>query len=274
MSYCEGGGGSPRNGTASFHPGRTPNHRTTSVSLPELCAAMGMPVPPDAAFETERFPRILASAGGRLHTIGERSCAMYVVVSGAFKICALTEDGREHIVRFAGGGDVLGAEGLATPVLNTSAITMSDSVVIAIAYGQLRQLRRQYPEFQHALYTLISGEVIRAQTHMRLLGTHTAEARVARFLIELGRQQEALGHAGTTFELRMSRAEIGSYLGITLETVSRTMSAFARLRLIAFEKRRITLLAVGALESITFLPALRGPSAEKNRHKGLDQTPE
>ena len=263
MSYCEGGGGSPGKGAARSYPVSTPNHRTSSVSLPELCAAMRIPVPPDAELDTERFPCILAYAGCRLHTMGERSHAMYVVVSGAFKVFALTEDSREHIVRFAVGGDVLGAEGLATPVLNTSAITMSDSVVIAIAYGQLRQLGRQYSEFQHALYGLISREIIRAQRHMSLLATHMAEARVARFLIELGRQREALGYAGTTFDLRMSRAEMGSYLGITLETVSRTMSAFVRLGLIAFEKRSITLLDVGALESLRTLPSLRCLSSEK-----------
>ena len=75
MSYCEGGGGSPGKGAARSYPVSTPNHRTSSVSLPELCAAMRIPVPPDAELDTERFPCILAYAGCRLHTMGERSHA-------------------------------------------------------------------------------------------------------------------------------------------------------------------------------------------------------
>ncbi len=116
---------------------------------------------------------------------------------------------------------------------------LEDSEVCIIPFAQLEQLAMSLPALQHQLLRLLSGDISRDQGLMLLLGSMSAEQRLAAFLLSLSRRHQRLGFAADRFMLRMTREEIGSYLGLTLETVSRLLSRFQRDEWIAVHQRDV-----------------------------------
>jgi CRP/FNR family transcriptional regulator len=122
-----------------------------------------------------------------------------------------------------------------------SATALEDSEVCVIPFAELTALTLRIPVLQQELFRLLSRDIARDHGLMLLLGSMTAEQRLAAFLLSLSRRYKRLGYAADRFVLRMTREDIGSYLGLTLETVSRLMSRFQRDRLISAQQREIEL---------------------------------
>jgi len=134
-------------------------------------------------------------------------------------------------------------------------VALSECNLILLPFKKLISLGKDHPELEDTIYDLLSQELVRKQGMAGMLGSMGAEARVARFLLAMAGRFEGMGYSGKQFNLRMTRHEIGSYLGLTLETVSRTLSNFNEIGLISVYQRTIEIKDQTALESLRRLPS-------------------
>ncbi|KAF1058137.1 helix-turn-helix domain-containing protein [Burkholderia gladioli] len=165
--------------------------------------------------------------------------SLYAVRSGSFKTVVMHRDGREQVTGFQITGETLGLDGVCEVVHHCDAIALEDSTVCVIPFAQLEAACREMRLLQQHVHQLLAGEIVRESRAMMLLGTMTAEQRVASFLLNLSARFKARGYSPAEFNLRMTREEIGCYLGMTLETVSRMLSKFQRNGLIDSRGRQI-----------------------------------
>lgn len=147
---------------------------------------------------------------------------LYAIRSGFFKICIADQEGREQVTGFHMMGEIMGMDAISTEAHAWSAVALEDSEVCDVPFGRLEELSRDIPSLPRHFHQIMSREIVRDQGEMLLLGSMQAEDRLATFLLNLSQR----GYSATCFNLRMTREEIGSYLGLKLETVSRTFSTF------------------------------------------------
>ena len=178
------------------------------------------------------FTRRKVKSAQTLYREGERFQFVYAVRSGTFKSSLTLADGREQVSGFHIAGELMGLDGVAQGSHASGATALEDAEVCAIPYAQLTELAAGSSGTQHLVSRLMSREIVREQSLMLLLGSMNAEERLTAFLLNLSQRLKARGYSAHEFHLRMTRAEIGSYLGMTLETVSRTFSAFQQQRLL------------------------------------------
>jgi CRP/FNR family transcriptional regulator len=133
----------------------------------------------------------------------------------------------------------MGLDGMATDRYSCDAIALEDAEVCIMPFGKIEDLSREIKALQTHLHRIMSREIVRDQNIMLLLGTMRAEERLAAFLVNLGQRLQARGFSSTDMVLRMTREEIGSYLGLKLETVSRTFSKFVEDGLITVKQKVI-----------------------------------
>jgi CRP/FNR family transcriptional regulator, anaerobic regulatory protein len=207
--------------------------------LRELCLPCGMEGSDIERLDNMMFSRHRIKAGRALYRDGDRFDFIYAVRSGTFKTSLDLADGREQVSGFYLGGEVMGLDGVAHGHHASSATALEDAEVCAIPYAHLTELSAANSGMQHMVSRLMSREIVREHSLMLLLGSMNAEERLAAFLLNLSQRLKARGYSSTEFHLRMSRAEIGSYLGMKLETVSRTFSAFQQQGLLEVDKRHI-----------------------------------
>ena len=170
--------------------------------------------------------RLKVSQGDALFRAGDRFDSLFAVWTGFFKTVLTTAQGREQVTGFEMAGDLLGLDGIYADRHAVDAIALEDSQVCVIPFGALQSLAREEPMLQQRLHRLMSLEIVSDHRAMLHLGSMYAEERLAVFLLDLAARLEARGYSGSSLLLRMSRAELGSYLGLKLETVSRTLSRF------------------------------------------------
>lgn len=188
--------------------------------------------------------------GDTLFRSGTAFHYLYIVRAGMFKSIVLDADGREQVTGFHMTADMLGLDGIATEVCQSSAIALEDSEVWEIPFSRLEAQCRQDPGMQRLLHRLMSREIQRDYHIMLMLGSMSADERLAAFLVNLSQRMVARGYSATQFILRMSRREIGSYLGLTLETVSRVFSRFQREGLLRAALKSIELRDVEQLRAM------------------------
>ncbi|WP_327212925.1 helix-turn-helix domain-containing protein [Ramlibacter sp. Leaf400] len=167
--------------------------------------------------------------------------------SGTFKSELQLADGREQVSGFHMAGELMGLDGLAQGRHASGATALEDAEVCAIPYGQLADLSAGSAALQAVVTRLMSREIVREHSLMLLLGSMSAEERLAAFLLNISQRMKARGWSPSEFHLRMSRAEIGSYLGLKLETVSRTFSAFAQQGLLQVDRRHVRIVDLEGL---------------------------
>lgn len=170
------------------------------------------------------FARRRVKRGGTLFNAGAEFGSLYSIRSGFFKTVAIDGDGREQVTGFHMTGELLGLDGVGAGAYDVTAIALEDSEVCAMPFAMLESFARETPAFQRHLHCMLAREIVANHGIMMLLGSMTAEQRVAAFLTNLSMRLERRGNSPTEFRLRMSREEIGTYLGIKLETVSRVFS--------------------------------------------------
>jgi CRP/FNR family transcriptional regulator len=185
--------------------------------------------------------------GDYLYRSGSKFGSLYAIRTGFFKTQVLHEDGREQVTGFQMAGEIIGLDAISTDVHTCDAVALEDSEVCELPFNQLEELSRQLPALQRHLHKIMSREIVRDQGIMLLLGSMRAEERLAAFLLNLSQRFAARGYSSTAFRLRMTRQEIGSYLGLKLETVSRTLSYFQETRLIDVHNKSIELLDMSRL---------------------------
>jgi len=205
-----------------------------AVSRCSACALRAVCMPPDlSSAEFQQLDAIVFTTrtvrrGEALFRTHDGFQSLYSVHTGSFKTVVMHRDGHEQIVGFHIPGEPLGLDGVCSGMHNCEAIALEDSTVCIIPFAQFESLCHDSPRMQRHLYRLMSSEIVRESSLMMLLGTMTAEQRLASFLLDLAARFKARGYSGVQFNLKMSREEIGCFLGIKLETVSRMFSRFHR----------------------------------------------
>ena len=170
---------------------------------------------------------------------GSRFDVIFQVWTGVFKTVMTTNQGREQVTGFSMGGDLMGVDGIDTGRHSVDAIALEDSQVCVIPYATLERLGREIPPLQQQFHRMMSREIVNDHSVMLHLGSMCADERVAAFLLNLTDRLRSRGFSASSLVLRMSRDEIGSYLGLTLETVSRTFSKFQANGLLFVRQRQI-----------------------------------
>ena len=196
----------------------------------------------------------LVRKGEALFRTGDQFESIYTLRSGSAKTVVSDADGHEHVNGFYLQGDILGLGGISTERHHCDATALEDCVAGYISFGHLEALCRQTHSLQQEMYRLLSAEIVRESTRLMVLGSHGADQRVANFLLDVRARLNARGEAGCGFRLRMTREDIGSYLGLTLETVSRTFSRLQHEGLIEIRVKHVTLLDIEGLERLRRWP--------------------
>ncbi len=219
----------------------------STCSMRELCLPMGIATEDLRRIDALLERRIRLRKGDTLYRAGDAFNALYAIRIGSLKTTVRIEDGREQVSGYHMLGDIIGLDGVGTDRHGCQAIALEDSDVCVLPFERIEELARAVPPLQHNLHRLLAKEIARDQGMMLLLGTMRAGERLAAFLISLAERYGRRGYSTTEYVLRMTREEIGSYLGIKLETVSRMFSRFQDEGLIRVQGREVKLLDPAAL---------------------------
>jgi CRP/FNR family transcriptional regulator len=208
-------------------------------SLRELCLPVGL-----GAEELRELDRLIKRRrtlrkGELLYRFGDPFHALYAIRRGALKTTGLMEDGRVQVTGFYLPSELLGTDAINADQYPCSAEALETSEVCEIPYSELEALAGRLSGLRHQLLRIMSREIVRDERQLMLLGRMTAEERLASFLLGLSRRQARLGMSPTELRLTMSRQDIGDYLGLALETVSRLFSRFQDDGLIGVHGRQI-----------------------------------
>lgn len=188
--------------------------------------------------------------GGVLFRIGDPFTSLYAIRTGFFKTCIATEDGRDQVTGFQMSGEIIGLDGIGGDVHTCNAIALEDAEVCVMPFDQLEEIARSVPPVQSYLHKTMSREIVREHSVMLLLGSMRAEERLATFILNLVQRLHARGFSSSELVLRMTREEIGSYLGLKLETVSRTFSKFVDDGIMEVKQRHVRIRDLPALQRL------------------------
>lgn len=173
---------------------------------------------------------------------GEPFTSVYAVRAGTLKAYATADNGEEQITGFYLPGEIFGMDGLAKNRHVSSAVALETAAICEIPFEHLSELSTRIPSLQRHFFQLLSSEIAQDRRMIAMLGKHSAEQRIAALLLSISARNARRKLSGTAFRLPMSRSDIGNYLGLTIETVSRIFSRLQKLGLIAAEQREIELL--------------------------------
>lgn len=222
-----------------------------SCNLRELCApCCGLTRSEKDAAASLGFSRTRVRRGETLYRNGDRFTSLYAVRYGFFKSVSLLEDGRDQVTGYSIAGEVMGVDGMGPERHACDTVALEDSEVCTIVFAELLALAQEIPSLQRHFYKMMSREIVREQSVMLQLGTMNAEERVAMMLLDLSKRFAAHGYSSAEFNLRMTREEIGSYLGLKLATVSRTFSRFQEEGLIAVQQKFVRICDRARLELV------------------------
>jgi CRP/FNR family transcriptional regulator len=229
-----------------------PDLRTacSACNLRELCLPVGLSGPDLKRLDSLVAQRRQLARGEDLFRAGDRFTSVYAVRTGFFKTGLTLEDGREQVTGFQMTGELLGLDGISTDAHTVTATALEDSQVCIIPFDQLEELSRDFTELQRQFHKIMSREIVRDHGVMLLLGSMKAEERLAAFLVNLTQRLHSRGYSSSEVVLRMTREEIGSYLGLKLETVSRTFSRFQDEGLLDVKQRQIRILDQARLKDL------------------------
>ena len=188
--------------------------------------------------------------GTTLFRNGESFQSLFAIRTGFFKTCVTAEDGRDQVTGFQMAGEIIGLDGIVNDHHTCDAVALEDAEVCVMPFDRIGELSREVNALQHHVHRIMSREIVREHGVMLLLGSMRAEERLAAFLLNLVQRLHARGFSRSELVLRMTREEIGSYLGLKLETVSRTFSKFAEDGIVEVRQRHVRIIDTAALRRI------------------------
>lgn len=239
----------PRPGSQS-----TPPHdlraRCSACSMHQLCLPMGL-----GESDMERLDEIIGRRrkvprDGHLYRVGDSFTNLYAIRLGHFKTHQINPSGDQQITGFQMAGELLGMDAISTDRHHCNAVALEDSEVCEIPFARLEALFAEMPTLLHHFHRMMSQEITREQGVMLLLGNMRAEQRFAAFLTNLSSRYSARGYSSSAFQLRMTREEIGNYLGLTIESISRLLSKFKKQGWIKVNNRELELLDPPTLKAV------------------------
>jgi CRP/FNR family transcriptional regulator len=223
----------------------------STCNLREICLPVGL-----TRIELDYIDRRLVAArrkvrrGDHLYRTGDTFESLFAVWVGSFKTFVSAADGREQVTGFQMTGELLGLDGIDSGRHEIDAVALEDSQVCVIHFHRLEELTKEVPSLKLQLQRLMSREIVRSQGVMLLLGSMYADERLAAFLLNLAHRLQARGLSATAVTLRMSREEIGSFLGLTVATVSRTFSKLQSQGLLFVNNRQIRITDLLGLKQV------------------------
>ncbi|MBK7049494.1 MAG: fumarate/nitrate reduction transcriptional regulator Fnr [Rhodoferax sp.] len=222
----------------------------SNCNLRELCMPMGLSLE-----ELDRLDDVVAirrkiKRGTTLFRNGEKFMSLYAIRTGFFKTCVASEDGRDQVTGFQMAGEVIGLDGIVNDHHTCDAVALEDAEVCVMPFDRIEELSREINSLQRHVHKIMSREIVREHGVMLLLGSMRAEERLATFLLNLVQRLHARGFSQSELVLRMTREEIGSFLGLKLETVSRTFSKFVEENIVEVKQRHVRILNTELLRDI------------------------
>ncbi|GAB3492263.1 fumarate/nitrate reduction transcriptional regulator Fnr [Curvibacter fontanus] len=222
----------------------------SNCNLRELCMPLGL-----NAEEIDRLDLMVANRrkikrGEALFRNGDKFSSLYAIRTGFFKTCVASEDGRDQVTGFQMAGEIIGLDGIVSDHHSCDAVALEDAEVCVMPFDRIEDLSREINGLQRHVHKIMSREIVREHGVMLLLGSMRAEERLAAFLLNLVQRLHARGFSQSELILRMTREEIGSYLGLKLETVSRTFSKFVEDGMVEVKQRHVRILDTEALNRL------------------------
>ena len=222
----------------------------SNCSLRELCLPVGLSTDEMRRLDGLVGTRRNVRRGEALFRDNDPFASLYAVRAGFFKACATSADGRDQVTGFMMAGDLMGFDGIGHDRHRCDAVALEDSQVCVIPYAQLEALSRDMPELQRQLNRIMSREIVREHGVMMMLAGMRADERLAAFLSNLARRLEMRGFSPSALILRMTRQEIGTYLGLKLETVSRCFGRLCDEGILDVRHRNVRILDPAALQRL------------------------
>ena len=227
-----------------------PNSQCGSCMMQWACISSAVPSAQRDSLDRMVHTWRKVARGEALFRAGDSFYALYAVRSGSFKTVMSHPNGASHVSGFQLSGETLGLDGIAADRHTCDAIALEDSTVCSMPFHCIEDLCQDIRPLQRRLHQLLAEEIVRESGLMLLLAGLSAEARVATFLLNLSTRMQDRGYSASSFTLRMTREEIGSYLGMQLETVSRSLSRFQREGWIVVRGKNIELTDKNALTEL------------------------
>ena len=226
----------------------------SNCNLRELCMPVDLTESDMDKIDTLVATRRKIKRGEALFSSGDRFDALYAIRTGFFKTRVTTEDGRDQVTGFQMAGEIVGLDGIVDDRHSCDAVALEDAEVCELPYARIEDLAREVAALQTHVHKIMSREIVRDHGVMLLLGSMRAEERLAAFLLNLVQRLHVRGFSRSELVLRMTREEIGSYLGLKLETVSRAFSKFAEEGFVEVKQRHVRILDTDALRKIVSQP--------------------
>jgi CRP/FNR family transcriptional regulator len=222
----------------------------SNCNLRELCMPLGL-----SDSEMERVDEVVATRrkvarGENLFRNGDKFNSLFAIRTGFFKTRISAEDGRDQVTGFQMAGEIIGLDGIVSDHHTCDAVALEDAEVCVMPFDRIEELSREITSLQRHVHKIMSREIVRENGVMLLLGSMRAEERLAAFLLNLVQRLHARGFSQSELVLRMTREEIGSYLGLKLETVSRTFSKFVEEGIVEVKQRHVRILNADGLKLI------------------------
>lgn len=207
-----------------------------------------------SASEIEQFEQLVGRRrrvlrGQFAYRAHDACTKLFIIRMGSFKTVRVSTQGGVDVIAFHHVGDLLGAESASHSRYDVDAIALEDSQICELSFNGLEYLSRKIPSLQHQILCRLSDEVTSMQQQSLLLKSRS-EQRFASFLLDLSRISSRCGHSASNFSLRMSRTDIGLFLGLTNESMSRLITRFRKAGLIEVSVRHVHVLAPQALEEL------------------------
>lgn len=229
-------------------------------SLRGICEPADLPAAEQARLDAIIERRRPYSRGEHLYRAGEPFRSVFCVKSGSIKTYATTDKGEEQVTGFHLPGELIGLEGISTGHNTTDAVALETSSVCEIPYERLQEISNDVPMLLHQIIQLTSQEILHGQTLTMLISKKSAEERLAALLLSLSDRFANRGFSPTDFYLSMSRHDIGNFLGMAVETVSRVFTRFDNEGLISVRRKHIKLLDLPRLRELAGTAKIPSPA--------------
>ncbi len=219
-------------------------------SLSTLCLPMGLDTT-----DVDELGRMVKrnrplQRGDHLFRMSDTFHSIFVVKSGSVKTYSSGKNGDEQVVGFHLPGEILGLDAIDRGTHACSASAMETTAICELPFDRVEELSARLPSLQHQMFRLLSKEINRDEEMLLVLGKKSAEERLASLLFSLSVRYKRRGYSETEFNLSMSRQEIGNYLGLAVETVSRLFTRFQEEGLLEAQRKHIHILDMERLESM------------------------
>lgn len=228
----------------------------STCMMGDVCLPTGM-----SSQEVERIDelvkeRIRIPKGQTLFFKGQKLEALYGLRIGSLKTVVQDVSGHVQITGFFLPGEIVGLDGMLDGQHDSNAMALEDSEVCVVKLSDIDRVGMYVPTLQQQIRRLMSKEIVRSHQVLLALGSMRSEQKLASFLFNLSQRLSALGYSSTDFVMRMSREEIGNYLGLTIETVSRLFSRFTRDGLIQVNHKEVHILDLNAIKELAGQPCI------------------